>query len=188
MVLAGSIVPKIAFGRFESFCANRLRSIRLFASKRLRAMIDKLAIETFDVQYVPNPNTKSKSGSTSFKTFWNVRDQVLSASQRHGATGPEDGHTPTPDYWLVEDQFNDDLYQIMEVYKPSAFNREWLADIVAVLKNNRGWAVALGLGDCSILIFKDRLMVPSDKFGKCDSVEAVLAEAKKRIKRKKDSH
>ena len=148
-------------------------------------MIDELKIETFDVKYVPNPNTKSKSGSTSFKAFWKVRDQVLSASQRHGATGPEDGHAPTPNYWLVEDQYNDDLYQIMEVYAPTALNREWLADIVAVLKKNKGWAVALGLGDCSILIYADRLMVPSDKFGMCDSVDSILAAAKKRIKRKK---
>ena len=76
----------------------------------------------------------------------------------------------------------------MEVYYlPSCQSiAPWLADIVAAyFKNNRGWAVALGLGDCSILIFKDRLMVPYDKFAKCDSVEAVLIEAKKRIKRKK---
>ncbi len=148
-------------------------------------MMDELKIETFDVKYVPNPNTKSKSGSTTFKAFWKVRDQVLSASQHHGATGPEDGHTSTPSYWLVEDQYNDDLYQIMEVYDPIALNREWLADIVAVLKKNKGWAVALGLGDCSILVYADRLMVPADKFGKCDSVDSVLAAAKKRIKRKK---
>lgn len=148
-------------------------------------MIDKLIIETFDLKYVPNPNTKTKSGSTSFKAFWKVRDQVLSASQKHGATGPEDGHTPTPQYWLVDDQYNNDLYQIMEVYDPTSLNREWLTDIVAVMHKNRGWAVALGLGDCSILIYADRLMVPSDKFGNCDSLESVLAEAKKRIKRKK---
>ncbi len=145
-------------------------------------MIDDLKIETFDVRYVPNPNTQSKSGSTLFKTFWKVRDQLLSASRKHGATGPEDGHTPPPKYWLVEDQYNHDLYQIMEVYDPNALHPDWLADIVEVLKKNKGWAVALGLGPCSILIFADRLMVPADKFAKCDSVQAVLASAQKMIK------
>jgi hypothetical protein len=145
----------------------------------------ELKIEKFDVDYVPNPNTRSKSGTTAFKSFWKVRGQILLASQLHGATGPEDGHTPTPKYWLVEDQYNDDLYQIMEVYDRESLHRQWIDDLVKVLTKNKGWAVVIGLGDCSILLFADRLLVPSDKFRNCSTVDSVLEAAQKRIKRKK---
>jgi hypothetical protein len=153
------------------------------------AVVDAdLQIDTFAVRYVANPNTRSKSGKTPFKTFWRVRDQVLSATRAYGRTGPEDGHTPTPEFWLVEDQYNDDLYQIMEIYDPNALTRDWLADIVAVLKRNMGWAVALGLGDCSILIYSDRLLVPADKFTDCMTVDSVIDAARKRIKANQRVH
>lgn len=133
-------------------------------------MTASLRIETFDVDYVANPNP---SGETSDDEFWSVREQVLEATQKHGATNPDDD-AEHPKFYLVDSQYNDDLYQLMELYDASALTEAWLCDICAVLSCNRGWAVVLSVGHFSILIFENRLLVPSDKFHDLSSIPAVL--------------
>lgn len=141
-----------------------------------------LTVESFDVDYVPNPNPNPNpdSDETTFESFWAVREQILEASRKHGATGPEDD-VPKPQFYLVDDQYNDDLYQVMELYDPMALSEEWLQNVCLVLVRNAGWAIALSFGHFSILIFADRLLVPVDKFPDLSSVEAVLASARKQI-------
>ncbi len=137
-----------------------------------------MKIETFDVDYVPNPNIKSKSGATSFQAFWKVRDSVLKASQFHGPTGPEDDGKTKPSFWIVEDQYNDDLYQIMEVYDVEKFSERYIQDIAASLKKHKGWAVAIGNFDKSkFLIFEDRILVREDKFGDCTTLTELVRKA-----------
>lgn len=140
-----------------------------------------MKIETYEVDYVPNPNKKSKSGSTSFKSFWKVRDSVLKASQIHGPTGPEDDNAK-PSFWIVEDQYNDDLYQIMEVYAVEKFTEEYIRDIAASLKKHKGWAVAIGNFDRSkFLIFEDRILVRKEKFGDCISLPELVRKARAKL-------
>jgi hypothetical protein len=137
-----------------------------------------MKIETFDVDYVPNPNTKSKSGATSFQSFSKVRDSVLKASQIHGPTGPEDDGKTKPSFWIVEDQYNDDLYQIMDVYDVEKFSERFIGDIAASLKKHKGWAVAIGNFDKSkFLIFEDRILVREDKFGDCATLFELVRKA-----------
>lgn len=137
-----------------------------------------LAITAFDVDYVPNPNLDAEE--TPFDAFWTVREQILEASRKHGAVGPEDD-APKPSFYLVDDQYNDDLYQLMEIYDPLALTEDWLEDVCSVLSRNTGWAIALSFGHFSILIFADRLLVPADKFSDRSSIEAVLTSARKQI-------
>jgi hypothetical protein len=141
-------------------------------------MAAALRIETFDVDYVANPNPNSEE--TSDDEFWSVRAQVLKATQKHGATFPEDD-AENPQFYLVDSQYSDDLYQLMELYDASALTEAWLGDIREVLSRNPGWAVALSVGHFSILIFENRLLVPSDKFNDLSSIPAVLDAAAKQI-------
>ncbi len=141
-----------------------------------------MKIETYDVDYVPNPNKKSKSGSTSFQSFWKVRDSVLKASQTHGPTGPEDDGNAKPAFWIVEDQYNDDLYQIMEVYAVEKFTEEYIRGIAASLKKHQGWAVAIGNFDRSkFLIFEDRIQVRKEKFGDCTTLPELVRKAQAKL-------
>ncbi|XZE37152.1 hypothetical protein SH501x_002754 [Pirellulaceae bacterium SH501] len=133
-------------------------------------MTAPLKIETFDVDYVANPNP---SGATPDDEFWSVREQILDATQKHGKVAPEDDAHP-PQFYLVDSQYNDDLYQQMELYDASALTEQWISDICEVLSRNRGWAVALSVGHFSILIFANRLLVPSDKYHDLSSLAAVL--------------
>ncbi|GEM_PF-6930050 len=133
-------------------------------------MTASLLIETFDVDYVANPNP---SGETSNDEFWSVREQILEATQKHGTVAPEDD-AENPQFYLVDSQYNDDLYQLMELYDASALTVEWISDICEVLSRNRGWAVALSVGHFSILIFANRLLVPLDKYHDLSSLAAVL--------------
>jgi hypothetical protein len=147
-------------------------------------MFSELRIELFD-GYVPNPNTRSKSGKTTFKTFWKVREQILAVLQLHGSTGPEDGHTPEPTYWLVEDQLNNELYQAMSVHDPSGIDEDWLTDLVKVLHKNRGWGLAVGnlRNDAMLLVFADKLMVRGRIFSKCRTASDVIEAARKAVRR-----
>lgn len=140
-------------------------------------MTATLKIETFDVDYVANPNP---SGETSDDEFWSVREQILEATQRHGTVAPEDD-AERPKFYLVDSQYNDDLYQRMELYDASALTEEWISDICKVLSRNRGWAVALSVGHFSILIFENRLLVPSDKFQDLSSLAVVLDSTGKQL-------
>lgn len=137
-----------------------------------------LKIECFETKYVPNPNPRSDE--TPFEEFWSVRDQVLEASRRHAPTGPE-VKDPKMKFYLVDDQYNDDLYQNMELYDPNALTEDWVGDICDVLKRNTGWAVALSFGHFCILIFADRILVPADKFSDVSSLGNVLKSAGEQI-------
>lgn len=140
-------------------------------------MTAALKIETFDVDYVANPNP---SGATSNDEFWSVREQILEATQKHGKVAPEDDALH-PQFYLVDSQYNDDLYQLMELYDVSALTEDWISDIREVLSRNRGWAVALSVGHFSILIFENRLLVPSDKYHDLSSLAVVLDSTGKQL-------
>ncbi len=78
-----------------------------------------MSVVQYDSDYVPNP---SPTGETAFEEFWQVRASVLAASQEHGETGPE-SKSDNAIYWIVDDQYNDERYQNMEVYKPEGSSR-----------------------------------------------------------------
>lgn len=63
-------------------------------------------------------------------------------------------------YWLVEDQYNDDLYQLIEVCDPAGCTEEWLNSMSQCIREHEGWGVAIGhIDGGSIFVFADRLII-----------------------------
>lgn len=147
------------------------------SSSKLESLLEPVNIPViyYDADYIPNPNP---NGETPFEEFWQVRQAILVASQRHGETGPE-SDTKSPCYWLVEDQYNDDLYQIMEVYRPEGWNVRWLTDLIGELEKYDGWGISIGnIEQGHLLIYADRLMASGPTFANCQDLDAVVQAAK----------
>ncbi len=133
-----------------------------------------MSVVQYDADYVPNPNP---AGETAFEEFWQVRASVLAASQEHGETGPES--TDNAIYWIVDDQYNDERYQNMEVYKPEGWTIEWLTALMGPLREHEGWAISIGnIDQGHLLVFADRLMVTGPTFENCVDLESVVSAAK----------
>lgn len=133
------------------------------------------SVVQYDSDHVANPNP---NGETPFEDFWKVRDSILKASQKHGDTGPE-SRSDSPRYWLVEDQYNDELYQHMEVYEPNGWTTEWLLALIDSLREHKPWAVSIGnIDQGHLLIFGDRIMATGPTFAKCSDLESVVIAAR----------
>jgi hypothetical protein len=129
-----------------------------------------------DSNYVANPNP---NGETPFDEFWRVRASVLAVSQQFGPTGPEFRTDAPLHYWLVEDQYNDDLFQNMEVYEPGAWKSEWLSALMGCLEQHKGWAISIGnIENGHVLLYADRVMVARPTFEGCHDIPTIATAAK----------
>jgi hypothetical protein len=150
-------------------------------------------VEHYTADRVDNPNPR---GRTSRKTFDKVRLALVAACRQYGVVGPEDDtfdpaldldeddpdFDPTSvigcDLYVVDDQYNDELYQYVEVYTRRVLSAAWLRDVMAVLGRFPGWAIGVkNVRFAYLLVFTDKLMVTGHAFDGCDDLESVAAAA-----------
>ena len=135
-----------------------------------------ISIVHCDGEYVPNPNPQ---GDTPLEEFWHVRSSLLAASQAHGETGPE-SRSYDPSYWIVEDQYNDELYQNMQVYEPESWTVAWLSDLIDALRAHGNWGIRIGIiDDAQLFVFADRVLAAGPIFAKCRDLESVVKVARR---------
>src|SRR5947209_8781264 len=102
--------------------------------------LSRLSVKRYRAERIPNP---SPTGETSFDQFHTVRNAIVHVCQRHGGVaglGAFDFHrrdNPLKDWraqlravWgssdanaklhVIDDQYNDELYQYMEILDPAA--------------------------------------------------------------------
>jgi hypothetical protein len=81
-------------------------------------------------------------------------------------------------YWVIDDQYNDEIYQYIEVYASEALSAKWLDAVVHVLRRYPGWGVGVrNLDRAYLLIFANRLMVTGRTFEDCHDTASVLRAA-----------
>lgn len=86
-------------------------------------------------------------------------------------------------YFIVHDQYNDEMYLYMEFENPEAFTAEWLEDITGTLAKFPGWGIGVdSLRKGYILIYADRLLVKGPGFKNCRDIGAVIKVARKQIR------
>lgn len=128
----------------------------------------------YTTERIPNPNLR---GETPSHEFEKVRHDLLSTCRRFGTTGP-DGLPENPKYFVIDDPYNDELYQYIEVLDTSAFSREWLEAVMQTLRRNRGWGAGVtNIKGGYLLISGDRLMVTGPPFQKCENLTSVIDAA-----------
>lgn len=115
-----------------------------------------------------------------YDDFLDVRIDLRTACDRHGDTRP-DGANPTRDcvFFLVDDFYNDwERYQYLEICKASGMTREWLVDVIAVLRAHDGWRVGVGgLAEGYAIVFADKIMVTGEVFRTCVTMDEFIDTA-----------
>jgi hypothetical protein len=85
---------------------------------------------------------------------------------RHGFVGPY--HEVDYDalvYWVVEDQYNEERYQYVEICKSAGMHAAWLLDLMKTLRRFPSWGAGIvNLGGGYLMVFADRLMVTGPTF------------------------
>lgn len=65
-----------------------------------------------------------------------------------------------PDYFILDDQLNDERYVYVEVQKKRAMTARWIADVEAALRQMPGWGVCLtGMPNAYAIVFPRLLLV-----------------------------
>lgn len=107
-----------------------------------------------------------------------LQEDLLNTLEKHGLTGPDDP-ADQPQFYLVDDRYNDERYHYVEVFDGTVLTLNWLRDMVNTLKAYHGWGVGMNLGQGYWLVFADRLLVKGNAFRRCkDAVSAVGAAQK----------
>lgn len=131
-------------------------------------------VKHYSAERVPNPNPR---GTTPWKRFEEVRAALVGVCRKYGVAGPDDKPYDC-DCYVVGDQYNDELYQYIEVYNRQLLSARWLQDMMAALRRFPGWGAGLSnIRFAYLLIFGDKLMVTGFPFAGCDDVESVAAAA-----------
>jgi len=154
--------------------------------------LQKLAVEHFRTKRIPNP---SPSGELPWGLYQTVRNCLVRTCRRHGPTGPlgefpletdshdisdwgrgDDKHM----YWIVDDQYNDEMYLYLEFVDASACSPQWLQDVTAALRSFPGWGIGVnGLPKGYLLIFANRLLVKGPLFRGCRDAANVIDAIRK---------
>lgn len=111
-----------------------------------------------------------------------LREALLYTCAKHGHVGPDDP-SPDPDFWLVDDRYNDERYHYMEAHRAAAVSRAWIADVTCVLSSYSGWGVGVSnIREGYLLVFADQWMVTGKAFRSCRNAEQVLEAIRRAIK------
>jgi internalin A len=126
------------------------------------------------------PDNRPGAGKVSYSQFLKVREAIVSVCRQHGATGPEQSRNP--DYYVIDDQYNEERYQYVEVLKSSAVSRAWLLDLMAALHKHKNWGAGIkNIGEGYILAFADRLMVTGPTFQGARTLDDVVERARRAL-------
>jgi hypothetical protein len=138
---------------------------------------DKIPVVHYKTERVPDD--RPGAGELSGDQFWSVRDRIVAACREHGPVGPDDRETGCDYddfvYWVVEDQYNDERYQYVEICKAAGATVPWLLDLMKTLRRARFWGVGIEVPEGYLLVFEDRVMVSGPTFRDAHTVGEVLA-------------
>jgi len=88
--------------------------------------------------------------------------------------GWELGDNPC-EYFVLDDQLNDEQYIYIELYHARYFTEDWLRALMTTLREFPGWGVGLRAFEAGyILVFADRLMVTGPNFEQCTDIACVV--------------
>ncbi len=133
------------------------------------------AIVYYDAECIPDDRPR---GPVSSEQFFTVREAIVEGCRRHGLVGPDDGGTHENFvYWVIDDQYNDERYQYLELCKPSAMNKAWLLDLMKTLEEFPDWGVGVSVERGYMLVFYDRLMINGPALKGAATIDEVIEKA-----------
>ena len=150
-----------------------------------------LSVIHYTDERIPNP---APGGNLAWQEYQTARNVLLRCCLRFGTVGPmlecpitdaaeppfEDWAVATPscdcDYYLIDDQWNDEKYIYIEFCRAAAFTQQWVEAIARTLVSLPGWGVGLGASFQGgyVLIFEGRIMVTGPSFAGCCDLPSVV--------------
>jgi hypothetical protein len=131
-------------------------------------------IEYYDTASLENVGDETQSN---YERFDAVREELLLTLGKHGVVAP-DNDIGKPDFYLVDDWYNEHLYQHIEVYNPDLFTSALLGDLMAVLAATNGWGVCVtNLRFSFMIIFAHRISVTGPGLRECRNLQELATQA-----------
>jgi hypothetical protein len=155
-----------------------------------------ITIEHYTAERLPNP---FRGGNLPWQTYQSARNRIVQACRRFGGVGPmgecpiRDSEAPSLDDWplgdpdpvdfyVVDDQFNDECYIYIEVERASAFTATWVHAMMNALTELPDWRIGVGVfRDGYMIVAANKLAVTGSTFVECNTVESVVAAAKRAL-------
>lgn len=138
---------------------------------------DKIPVIHYDTERIPDD--RPGAGKLTANQFWSVREKIVDACRKHGPVGPDDRERGFDYgnfvYWVVEDQYNEERYQYVELCKAAGATVPWLLDLMTTLRRAKYWGVGIGVPEGYLLVLEDRVMVSGPTFRGAHTVAEVLA-------------
>jgi hypothetical protein len=157
--------------------------------------LNDLKVEAFTAKRVRN---EYRGGKMTWQTFHAVRNAIVRTCKKFGTTGPmgeikldpsvtdlnvhlaEDQqfwlHGDTdPQYRIAEDAPGNECFVHINLHGDNPLKLEWLAAIIATLKDHRGWAVEIGnIPESALVIFSKRILVKGRQLSHCKTATQVV--------------
>ncbi len=138
--------------------------------------VEDIPVIHYQAERIPDDRPGRPATATQ---FWRVREAIVAACQRHG---PVYGEAPSDDegaiYGVIDDQYNEERYQYVEVLKPQGVTKAWLLDLMQTLGEHSNWGVGVAnIGEGYLLVFPDQLMVTGRTFRRSKTLDQVVRSA-----------
>ena len=156
--------------------------------------LSELKVEAFTAKRVRNDYP---GGKMTWQAFHAVRYAIVAACKKFGATGPmaeikldpavQDLNVhlvddpsfwkqgdQNPKYHIADDAIGNERFIHITLHGDNPLTMDWLAAIVATLRDHRGWAVEIGnIPDSSLVIFGKRILVRGRRLSRCKTASEV---------------
>jgi hypothetical protein len=84
-----------------------------------------------------------------------------------------------PDFFIVDDQYNDERYLYVSVCDKACFTLEWVLDLLQTLRDLPGWGVCItNVENGYLILFSERIMVTGKTFSCCNNLLQLVERAR----------
>jgi hypothetical protein len=145
------------------------------------------------IEQFTEPHLHDPDGSASAYEFHEARNAIVRTCKLHGPTGPM-GEFPfdlpededcfrvwyesgdhDPAYFVIDDQYNSERYQYIEISDEKFFTENWIVDVMSVLSNLPGWGLCIkSIPGGYAILFKDKIMVRGSSLEKVHDLSSFV--------------
>lgn len=150
-----------------------------------------IRVDRMGTLVLPNPHP---NGVITWQEFHTIRNELVDVCKNFGRVGPIgkcnirhdanrlhiDDCTPgdnDPQYYIIEDQYNNDCYQYVELYGHDLFSIRWLLAIQEMLSHRTNWGVGISNLPGAYVLIRHNIILAKGirRYGRC-SIDDFVSE------------
>ncbi|MEQ8786112.1 MAG: hypothetical protein RIC55_07425 [Pirellulaceae bacterium] len=183
-----TVKSSLKWRRIRSAATQILEDVKDLASPEIEPSFPgEVAVATFDSDYIKNPPSpdelaETEYGATKHDCSWaGLREDLVFICAKHGHVGPDDP-IPSPQFYVPDDQYNNERYHYLQVFDPDCVTLAWLADLMNAVQEYDGWGICIpSLTQGMMVVFDDRIMLRGERLRRCRTPADVVAAVKELI-------